>query len=262
MTARGEDRALRQTFRFEAADLRANRAGILSPGQAALLRAGRAGMLLSLAVFSVVMLGSVGLVVFFNWRLAAPGGWTTGLGVPVAVAVIVIVIGWLLSRGHLATARSRQLSVARGPAEVLSDAADDCRVRIGATPLRLASPAQLEAFRPGAEYRVYYLAGPVPVVLSAETLPAAGTERADEEGAAANAAEAATAGEQIALVRRGYVVVVLLGILALGIPVTAALIGGLPRGLQPVAWIGLGAVASGFAWLARAWLRPRRGRRR
>ena len=37
MTARGEDRALRRAFRFEAADLRANRAGILSRRQAALL---------------------------------------------------------------------------------------------------------------------------------------------------------------------------------------------------------------------------------
>jgi hypothetical protein len=56
------DRPLRDAFRFEAADLAANRAGRLSPRQTALLHAGRRGMQRSLAVFVAVMLGSVGLV--------------------------------------------------------------------------------------------------------------------------------------------------------------------------------------------------------
>jgi hypothetical protein len=258
VSASAADRALRQAFRFEAADLAANRAGVLSPRQAALLRAGRTGMLLSLAVFAVVMVGTVGLVVFFNWRLDAPGGWTSGVGVAAVAAGIVIAIGYLLSRGHLAAARSRQISVARGSAEVLSDAADDCRIRIGPTPLCLAGLALLEAFRPGPEYRVYYLAGPVALVLSAETLSARDADAGERAvAAAADADELATAGRQVAVVRRGYVVVILLGVLALGIPVAGALAGSLPPGLRVVAWIVLLSVGIGFAWLALAWLWPR-----
>jgi len=64
VTTRDLDRALRQAFRFEAADLALNREGRLSPRQAALLQAGRAGMWLSLGVFVVVMLGAVGFVAF------------------------------------------------------------------------------------------------------------------------------------------------------------------------------------------------------
>ena len=66
MTTSGADRALREAFQSEGADLVANRAGRLSARQAMLLRAGRAGMLLSFAVFAAVMLGSVGLVVFIE----------------------------------------------------------------------------------------------------------------------------------------------------------------------------------------------------
>ena len=66
MTPGKLDRALRQALRFETADLAANREGRLSPRQTALLGAGRAGMWLSLGVFAAVMLGSVGLVAFFN----------------------------------------------------------------------------------------------------------------------------------------------------------------------------------------------------
>ena len=74
MTPGKLDRALRQAFRFEAADLTANREGRLSPRQTALLGAGRTAIWLSLGVFAAVMFGSVGLVAFFNWRLDTPGG--------------------------------------------------------------------------------------------------------------------------------------------------------------------------------------------
>jgi hypothetical protein len=262
VTTSDVDRALRRTFRFEAADLAANRAGVLSPRQAALLRAGRTGMILSLAVFAVVMVGTVGLVILFNRRLDPAGSWASGVGVAAAVAGIVIAIGYVMSRAHLAAARSRQLSVARGAPEVLSDAADDCRIRIGPTPLRLAGQAQVEAFRPGTEYRVYYLAGPVALVLSAETLPGQDAGSIEAPGTAgADAAERATAAAQVAVVRRGYVVVILLGVLALGIPVAGVLVGDLPPGLRPIAWIGLLTVSIGFVWLALGWLRPRRRRR-
>jgi len=250
------DRRLRQAFRFEAADLAANRAGRLSPRQTVLLRAGRMGMRLSLAVFALVMLGTVGLVAFFNWRLQAPGGWGAGLGVAAAVAVA---LGSIVSRRYLSAARVRQLSVARGPLEILSDAPGDCRVRIGGTPLRLPDATALPAFQPGTEYRVYYLAAPVAIVLSGEALRDAMGPSDRATGADADDHEMATA--QIAVVRRGYLIVVLLGVLALGIPLAGGLVGDLPPRLRPPAWIGLVAVALGFVWLALAWLDPWKRRR-
>ena len=247
---RDGDRALRLAFRFDAADLAANRSGRLSPRQAALLRAGRLGMRLSLAVFAIVMLGTVGLVAFFNWRLETPGGPSSGVGVAAAVAGTVILIGWMLSRRHMAAARSHQLRVAHGPVDIVSDALDDCRIRVGAAVLRVPSVEQLEAFRPGTEYRVHYLEAPVPIVLSAESL-SGGLETPDPVD---EADERATAGDQVGVVRRGYVVVVLLGVLALGIPLAGVLVGDLPARLRPFAWMGLLAVAIGFVWLALAWL--------
>ena len=250
MTVDGGDRALREAFGFEASDLAANRANRLSPRQEARLRAGRTGMRLSLAVFAVVMLGTVGFVAFLNRRLETPGGTWSGVGVAAAVAGAVILIGFVLSRGHLRAAGARQLAVAHGPAEIVSEAVDDCRIRIGPTVLRLPSVEQLEPFRPGAEYRVYYLAGPVPIVLSAERLR--GQPEATDP--AAEGGEQATAGAELTVFRRGYAIVVLLGLLALGIPLAGVLVGDLPERLRPFAWIGLLAVAIGFVWLAQAWL--------
>ena len=74
MATSDRDRALREAFRFDGSDLAANRAGRISPRQDALLGAGRRGMLLSLAVFAAVMVGSVGLVAFFDRQLQTPGG--------------------------------------------------------------------------------------------------------------------------------------------------------------------------------------------
>ena len=254
MTPGKLDRALRQALRFEAADLTANREGRLSPRQTALLGAGRAGMWLSLGVFAVVMLGSVGLVAFFNWRLETPGGWGRGVGVAAAIAVVVVAIGYMVSRRHLSAACSRRVMVARGPIEILSETEQDCRVRIGGTVLRLPGVDTVEAFQPGAEYRVYYLAGPVAMILSGESLTDQGPSVGEDVDPDASALEHATASAQIVVVRRGYVIVVLLGVLALGIPVAGSLVNDLPPRLRPLAWIGLLVVAVGLAWLAISWL--------
>jgi hypothetical protein len=142
----------------------------------------------------------------------------------------------------MAAARSRQIRVAAGPAEVVPDG-----LRIGSTRLRLAGEEQLGAFTPGAEYRVYYLAGPAPIVLSAE---AAGA------GAASDTEEAAPSGadRHLAVIRRGYVVVVLIGVLALVVPIAGIAAGRLSPGLQALVWIALLAVAIGFACFAVRWL--------
>jgi hypothetical protein len=251
------DRALRQAFRFEAADLAANREGRLSPRQTVLLGAGRAGMWLSLGVFTAVMLGSVGLVAFFNWRLDTPGGWERGVGIAGAVAALVVGIGYIVSRRHLSAAGSRHVMVARGPIEILSETDQNCRVRIGGTVLRLPGVDTVEAFQSGAEYRLYYLAGPVAMILSGESLADRGTSAERAADPDADALEHAAAIAQIVVVRRGYLIVVLLGLLTLGIPVAGILAGDLPPRLRPIAWIGLLVAAVGFAWLALSWLTPR-----
>jgi hypothetical protein len=256
------DRALRQAFRFEAADLVANREGRLSPRQTALLGAGRVGMWLSLGVFAAVMIGSVGLVAFFNWRLGTPGDAGGGIGVAAAIAVVVIAIGFLASRRHMATASSRRVQVASGPVDILSETESDCRVRIGGTVLRLPGVDAVEVFQSGAEYRVYYITGPVALILSGETLAHGGVSRDVGAGSDADAREHAGASAQIGVVRRGYVIVIVLGILALGIPVAGSLVGDLPPRLRPFAWIGLLVVAVGFAWLAISWLMSGARRRR
>ncbi len=260
MPTSDRDRALREAFRFDGGDLVANRAGRMSPRQDALLRAGRRGMVLSLAVFAAVMIGSVGLVAFFDRRLGTPGA-QGGIAVAAGVALVVIVVGYLQSRRHLSAAGSRKLSEAQGPAEILSESPSECRVRFGRTSLRLPGVAALEAFEPGHEYRVYYLAGPVAHVLSAESVSrgmAAGETAAEAE---ADMAEHETARAQIGIVRRGYVIVVLIGLLALGIPLAGVFVRDLPDRLRPFAWIGLLAVAVGFVWFAVSWLDPGKRRR-
>ena len=218
-------------------------------------------MQLSLGVFVAVMLGSVGLVAFFSGRLHPPGGALSGVGVAAGVALAVVLVGYFLSRPYLSAVRSSRLSVARGPVEIVSDALDDCRVRIGGTELRLPDTDALPAFQPGVEYRVYYLAGPVAHMLSGEALSGGGISREPGPDREADAAERAAASAQIGLVRRAYLIVILLGILALGIPLAGVLVGDLPARLRPVAWIGLFAVAVGFVWLALAWFTPGKRRR-
>jgi hypothetical protein len=237
------DRSLREAFRFEAADLGANRAGRLSPRQRAVIRGGRTGMELSLAVLAAVMLGTVGLVAFFNWRLEMPGAPASGIGAAAGVALVVILIGYGLSRRHLSAVRRPQLREAEGPVEIVSDAADNCRIRIGQTLLRLPSPSELQAFRPRAEYRLCYLVAPVAIVLSGEALATGARPDPVTD-------EPATGIAPLTVVKRGYAIVVLLGILALGIPVAGALASDLPAHLQPFAWIGLLILASGFVWFA------------
>jgi hypothetical protein len=245
------DRPLRLAFRFDAGDLQANRGGRLSARQETRLRAGHTGMRLSLAVFALVMLGILGIIAFANLDLsgrALGGDGELAMGIIVAVVVAVIAFGYRQSRGYMAAARSRQVQVAAGPAEV---AADGLHVRIGATRLRLAGEEQVGAFTPGAEYRVYYLAGPVPIVLSAE-VAGAGPAPDSEEEAAPSVADG-----QVAVIRRGYVIVVLIGVIALVVPIAGIAAGRLSPGLQSAVWIGLFGATIGLAWFAVRWLGSR-----
>jgi hypothetical protein len=239
--------ALRRAFRFDGADLRANRAGRLSPRQEARLRAGHTGMRLALAVFALVMLGTVGIVAFANRDLAVGalgGDDRVAVGAIAAVVVAVVAFGYWQSRGYMSAARSRRVEVATGAATVVEG---EEHVRIGPTRLRLAGEEQRGAFTPGIEYRVYYLAGTVPFVLSAEVAGAGPAPDGDV------AAPSAVDGH-VTVIRRGYLIVVLIGVLALVIPIGGIAAGRLSRGLQALVWISLLAAAIGLAWFAVRWL--------
>jgi hypothetical protein len=194
------------------------------------------------------MLGTVGVAAFSNSNLSGSAlGGESGVAMSVIAAVVVAVIafGYWQSRGYMAAARSRQIRVATGRAEIVPDG-----LRIGSTRLRLAGEEQLGAFTPGAEYRVYYLEGPTSIVLSAEVAGAGAAPDTDE------AAPSVVDGH-VAVIRRGYVIVVLIGILALVVPIAGIAAGRLSPGLQAAVRIALFGVAIGFACFAVRWLGSR-----
>jgi hypothetical protein len=250
---------LRAAFVFQPADLRANRSGQISQRQAARLRAGSIGMRLGMAVFVVVMLGTLGIIALSTMQLggvAGSNGAMVTVGTLGAVVLVVIAIGWLSSRTYMAAARSRQFNVAKGPAAIVAQnpAQNNIKIKIGATTLRLLTLEQLSAFEPGAEYRVYYLAGPVPTILSAEVVGSEALAADEPEGSALDADAAQLA--ELQAFKRGYALVIAIGILALAIPGVAVLGAGLPAGLRGtlLAVLGLLAVAIVPAglWLLRS----------
>jgi hypothetical protein len=133
-------------------------------------------------------------------------------------------------------------------------AQNNIKIKIGATTLRVLTLEQLSAFQPGTEYRVYYLAGPVPTILSAEVVGSeALTDGLDEPALEADAAHQA----QMQTFKRGYAIVIVIGVLALAIPAAILLAPSLPVGLRGIVWVALGVVAIGFVPFALWWLRPR-----
>jgi hypothetical protein len=244
---------LRAAFVFQPADLRANRGGQISQRQTARLRAGSIGMRLGMAVFVVVMLGTLGIIALSSMQMGGATGSSDTVmtvGILGAVVLVVIVIGWLSSRRYMAAARSRQINVARGPAAIVSQnaAQSDIKIKIGATTLRLLTLEQLAAFQPGAEYRVYYLAGPVPTILSAEVV--------GSEALAADEPEEPALEAEMQTFKRGYALVILIGILALAIPAVAVLGSSLPAGLRNALLIALSILAIAIVpvglWLLRS----------
>lgn len=251
------NRRLLRAFQFHSSDLRANRSGRISQRQEAVLRAGSLGMRLSMAVFAIVMLGSVGIVIFTSSQMAGEGGITApsiNVGSPIvlgAVAAVVIAIGYLVSRSFMRAARSRQIHVARGQARIVAADSDDMRVAIGATTLRLLTEEHVAAFQPGTEYRVFYLDAPVPIILSAEV---AGDEASGGEDDPSAADAQLVQSNQLRTFRRAYLLVIIIGVLALGIPIVGFASANLPEGLRGILWIALLVVAIGFVLLALRWL--------
>jgi hypothetical protein len=232
---------LETTFRFDRADLDANRSGRLSPRQVERMRAATSAARLALAVFAVVTIGS-GLLVA---RSVAPDHVRWSMGAAAAVAAI----GWAISRASLAALGRREVSVAEG----LAAADSRGRLVLGATKLELAATGQLEAFEPGDAYRVYYVAGPRALVLSAEALD----ERAEPGPAASSAADPAQ-DAVVAVARRARWIVVAIGAMVVEIPAVMILADDLPRGARLAIFLALLAQGIGFAVFALRWLGRRR----
>lgn len=266
------DEPLQRAFVFHPADVRSNREGRLSPRQAARQRALGGTVRLAIAVFVLVMLGTAGFFAFMTWRsevayrrdvaplvsaAAAERAMREGrTSLAVAAAVIgVVIVGvgaWFL-REH-ARAETRRISVASGPAEAVAadDERHDVRVRIGSTTLRLATLDQLAAFAPGVEYRVFYLAGPRPTILSAE---AVGT---GPEATGSPAVDGPVEADAVVrALHRGRAVLVVLALLAVGIPFAGVAASSLSGGARDLAWLALLVASIGFAfWAVRRVSRP------
>jgi hypothetical protein len=257
------NRRLQRAFLFEEIDVRANRAGRLSRRQLARFQLAGRNVALSFVVFALVMLGSAAFVGFMQIqsgsaslaeRLADPSTLTVVAAV-LTVAILVVGIGAVISRRYVSALSNRQFNVARGPAEVASASDNNYHIRIGPTRLRLPAEEQLQAFQPGAEYRVYFLHGPVATVLSAEVASQAEIDLrplTPEEEAALPAPDplAQTAG-------RAWVVLAALGLMALCIPVAGVLTTRLPDALRCAVFGGLLVAAILFVPAAIWVLSPR-----
>jgi len=136
-------------------------------------RAAGASLCLAVVIFIVVMLATLGVVAFGAIRSGATNSLQDSLPTLLIVAVVVvevILVGVLTSLRYMTAARVKQISVASGLAQVGKVREDGSyfEFKFGKTRLRLLTVEHLEAFQPGVAYRVHYLAGAVPFILSAE----------------------------------------------------------------------------------------------
>jgi hypothetical protein len=142
--------------------------------------------------------------------------------------------------------------MARGRAEILgASAPDGLPVRLGGTVFRLLGETQEAALQAGVEYRLYYVPGPAPMIVSAEVVGGADAGAALLEG---DPGPGAGPDPAVRRIRRGQLLVVLIGLLALGLPVAGILASRLPENLRGPAWLLIVAVAVGFVPFARWWL--------
>jgi hypothetical protein len=172
---------LRQTFLFYSRDLLANRAGRLSTRQQARQQAAGVSLRLGMTIFIVIMVGTLGVIAFASLTSGTSQSLTdpemlTTLGIAGGVIGLVILLSFLFSgRNYLKAARETKIKVAEGeaqPGKIREDAAH-FEIKLGKAKIRLLTLEQLGAFEMGTGYRVYYLPGPIPTILSGEVM---GTE--------------------------------------------------------------------------------------
>jgi hypothetical protein len=243
---------LREAFLFSSADLRANRTGLLSARQQARQRAAGASMGLGMLIFFLVMVGTLGVIAFGSLASGTSSSLTspemlTTLAIAGVVIGLVIVFGYFSSQKYMAAARAKTLQKAEGEAQIgkIREDAAHFEVKIGRTKIRLLTQEQLDTFQVGTAYRVFYLPGPVPTILSAEVI---GTEA---EADLMDEPEAAL--EQDVVLQRHQAarpVVIVLAVLALGIPLVGFAAASLPSFLRSGVMLVLLVAAIGFVFWA------------
>lgn len=167
----------------------------------------------------------------------------------VGVTALILIVSLFSSRKHLAATKEKQIQKAGGEAargKVKADAAH-FELKIGKTRLRLLTQEQLDAFQMGESYRVHFLPGPTPTVLSAEAL---GTEAEAEQ-----TLEPETPLEDDLVLqrhRKGRPVAAVLAVLTLGIPLAGFAVSYLPGPLRFLGMLALLGVGFGFvSWAFR-----------
>ena len=245
---------LQETFLFSASDLLANRAGQLSPRQKARQGGTAAGLRLSMGIFVFIMLASLAYFIVVSLQTgsaSAPGeaGGFSPLMMAALLVAAVVVVGVALSLPYMTSVTKTQIQMAQGKAARGKIKADSARfeLKVGAAKLRLLTLDQLEAFQMGEEYRVFYLPGPVPTILSAELVGSEG------EAVLAARAEAPQALEQDQVIQtQGRARGVLAGLVFSVLCVMGAgiLVGFIPENLRWLVWgvVFLGVV--GFVFWA------------
>lgn len=245
---------LRDTFYFSSRDLLANRAGRLSERQKA--RQSAAGMSIKTGItfFVIIMLGSLGIIFLMSYVSGANEGAARSdimisMGILLGVFALILVISFISSQKHLAATKEKQIRKAEGEmshGKIRADSAN-FEIKIGRTRIRLITQGQLEAFRVGESYRVFFLPGPIPTILSAEVI---GTEaEADQYIEPADSIENDFVIQQH---KRSRPVIAVLAALTLGIPLGILAASALPESLRCVAWLVLMGISFGFvAWALR-----------
>jgi hypothetical protein len=264
---------LQTVFMFQSTDLQTNRRGKLSQRQQTRLRAGRSSMLIGLWVFIFVMIGTLGFIIFMQHqsskdynRNVAPlvsaqvaervtsDQWASVIILAAVIGIIIVacIIWFLIQRVR---SKTLQISVTKGKAEVISEdpANNNIKIKIGPTTLKLMTLDQLEAFAPGIEYRVFYLAGPRPTVLSAEVVR---SEEVPDLSVLNEQDEVLEQNKFMQLQKRGRVLVLMIGLAAAAIPFLGVFASSLPKGWRTFAWITLFVIAIGFVPFAMRRLSP------
>lgn len=246
------NRSLQEIFLFSNADLRANRAGRLSERQQARLRAARGSQRLAMLIFVVVMIGAAAFVAFSSLAAQSSANSNPAGGLAQMVVIVVVVcgvalIGLLISRPYLTDPAPRQMLMASGPAQVGRVKPDAARyeIKIGAAVLRLATEEHLAAFQPGVIYQVFYLPGPVTTVLSGQVV---GTEAEMEDDG--DTPYFIGPDVVVSMQARARPVLIVLGVLALGIPAAGFAASALPVSLRLLVMAALLVFAIAFVYWA------------
>jgi len=198
------------------------------------------------------MIGAAAFVAFSSLAAQSranpdPAGGLAQMVVIVVVVCGVALIGLLISRPYLADPAPRQMLMASGPAQVGRVKPDAARyeIKIGAAVLRLATVEHLAAFQPGVIYQVFYLPGPVATVLSGQVI---GTEAETEAGE--DALDLTGPDVVVSMQTRARPVLIVLGVLALGIPAAGFAASALPGSLRLPVMAVLLAMAIAFVYWA------------